>query len=409
MYNHPTGVMRIRPTLCGLLGLAALPVLGSDLPKLDVSAPSAIVISAETGQVLWSKDAETSRFPASTTKIMTALLLIERCQPDDVITAPKGIKNVKESSMHLEEGERVSAHDMLYALLLRSANDGCVAVADHISGSVPAFAVLMNARAKELGCTNTHFDNPNGLNDPKHTISAHDLAIIAREAMMHPEFRDVVRLTKHHITRSINQKDTWMLSRNKWLKKDPSADGIKTGWTIPAGHCYVGSATRHGFRVITVVMHSEHWEADHKKLLHWAYANFEPTSLPATLAVAAADGTMIPVVQGRPRYFLHTGPGSPIGSTLHFLPKYTGGSADGKIVSKVTKGDTIGTARYTLDDESFGAPLVADADYTPKPAPLRPAALFTVPTVLLGGVLAGSAFAMRKKARRMYGGRFGTR
>src|ERR1019366_1186219 len=126
------------------------------------------------------------------------------------------------------------------------------------------------------------------------------------------------------------------------------------------------------------------------------------------MSVAAADGTMIPVVQGRPRYFLHAGPGSPIGSTLHFLPQYTGGSADGKIVSKVTKGDTIGSARYTFDDESFGAPLVADADYTPKPTPLRPAALFTVPTVLLGGVLAGSAFAMRKKARRMYGGRFGT-
>src|SRR5580704_7917858 len=193
--------MRIRPILCGLLGLAALPVLGSDLPNLDVTAPSAIVISAETGQVLWSKDADTPRYPASTTKIMTALLLIERCKPDEIITAPKGIKTVGESSMHLEEGEQITAHDMLYALLLRSANDGCVAVADHISGSVPAFVAMMNARALELGCTHTHFDNPNGLNDTKHWTTAHDLALIAREAMTHPEFRDAAKTKKYQIHR----------------------------------------------------------------------------------------------------------------------------------------------------------------------------------------------------------------
>lgn len=406
--------MRIRPILCALLGLAALPVLGRDLPKLDVTAPSAIVISAETGQVLWSKDAETPRFPASTTKIMTALLLIERCQPGEVITAPIGIKTVKESSMHLEEGEQITAHDMLYALLLRSANDGCVAVADHISGSVPAFATLMNARARELGCTNTHFDNPNGLNDPNHTISAHDLAIIAREAMTHPEFRDVVRLAKHQITRSINQKDTWMVSRNKWLKKDPTADGIKTGWTIPAGHCYVGSATRRGFRVITVVMHSPHWEADHKKMLHWAYATFQPEPLtskdiPKGMVARTVDDKTVPLILDHPHYYLCLGGEHALSVQLTLTPDVTDGKVADRIAARVSRGEKVGVFKFTSDDGTFEGPAIADADYTPPATPKRAAGAFTVPTLLIGGMLAGSAFAMRKKARRMYGGRFGTR
>ena len=406
--------MKVRPILCALLGLAALPVLGRDLPKLDVSAPSAIVISAETGQVLWSKDANTPRFPASTTKIMTALLLIERCRADEVITAPKGIKDVKESSMHLEEGEQISAHDMLYALLLRSANDGCVAVADHISGSVPAFAALMNQRAKELGCTATHFDNPNGLNDPNHTISAHDLALIAREAMTHPEFRDVVRQVKHRITRTIDQKDTWMVSRNKWLRKDPTADGIKTGWTVPAGHCYVGSATRRGFRVITVVMHSAHWEADHKKMLHWAYATFQPETLtspdhPLTMPAKTVDGKTIQLTLDHPRYYLRPPGEHTLNVQLELSPAFTNGKGADRIAANVTKGESVGTFKFKSDDGTFEGPAVSTIDYKPEPPLKRSALPLALPTVLIGGMLAGGAFAMRRKARRMYGGRLGTR
>ena len=402
--------MRIRPILCALLGLVALPVLGRDIPKLDVSAPSAVIISAETGQVLWSKDAESPRFPASTTKIMTALLLIEHCGPDDIITAPLGIKDVKESSMHLEEGEKVTAHDMLYALLLRSANDGCVAVADHISGSVPAFAALMNERAKQLGCTHTHFDNPNGLNDPNHTISAHDLALIAREAMRHPEFRDVVKEYKHRITRSINQKDTWMVSHNKWLKKDATADGIKTGWTVPAGHCYVGSATRRGFRLITVVMHSDHWQEDHKKMLHWAYSTFQPEAIsgPPVAAVQTLDKKTIPLAIDHPRYYLRPEGSHQLGVAFALLPALTNGKATDLVAAKVTRGDKIGVFRFTSDEGVFEGAALADADYSPPEGPHRPAGSFPFPMLLIGGMLAGSAFAMRKKARRMYGGRFGT-
>lgn len=261
-----------------LMWLAALVLtaLATAKAPLTVSAESAIIIDAESGKILWQKDADTPRYPASTTKILTALLLIENTDPTDIIIAPPDIEKVTESSMHLKPGEKIKAGDMLYALLLRSANDGCVAVADHISGSVEKFAELMNKRAKELGCTNSHFHNPNGLNDELHTTTAHDLAMIARAAMREPEFAEAVRTVRYRIDRDPKiSPDTTMRNRDKYLLKDPTADGIKTGWTIPAGKCFVGSATRDGYRVITVVLKSQDWQKDHAEMLDWAFANHE--------------------------------------------------------------------------------------------------------------------------------------
>ena len=261
--------MRAPRTLIPLLLLA--PVAA----HAEIIAKSAIVIDAGSGKVLWEKDADTPRFPASTTKIMTGLLLLEHCVPTEIITAPQDIEKIKEASLHLKPFEQVTAKDMLYALMMRSANDGSHAVAVHIAGSVPAFAKMMNDRAKQIGCLNTNFHNPNGLNDPLHTTTARDLALMAREAMKYEAFRDAVRTKKTTISRSINWKDTSLKSHNKWLYKDPSADGIKTGYTRPAGHCYVGSATRNGFRVITAILNSDKWQEDHKQMLDWAFAKFE--------------------------------------------------------------------------------------------------------------------------------------
>ena len=241
--------------------------------NFTITADSGVIMDAQTGKVIWAKDADTPRYPASCTKIMTALLLIERTLPSDVITAPPGVDKIEGASLHLVPGEQLTAGEMLYGILLRSANDGCVAVADFISGSVPEFSKLMNERAKELGCTNTHFDNPNGLNDDNHTISAHDLALIAREAMKYPAFRDVVGVRRHELVRSINTQDRFLISKNRYLDMDPTADGIKTGWTREAGQCYVGSATRNGYRVITVMLHATNWRADNKAMLDWAFSN----------------------------------------------------------------------------------------------------------------------------------------
>jgi len=240
-----------------------------------VQGKSAIIIDAATGKVLWAKDAEAPRYPASTTKIMTALLTLESKDLFDLLKAPAGVTSVEGSSLHLKPGEEISVEDAVYAMILRSANDVCYMAAVRLAGSVSAFAARMNERANEIGCTGTHFDNPHGLPDKAHVTTAHDLARIARVAMKNPVFREVAKTRQRVIQRSINQEDTFLETRNKWLLKDPTADGIKTGFTNDAGHCYVGSAVRNGFRVITVIMNSPDTQVDQDAMLKWSFSNYE--------------------------------------------------------------------------------------------------------------------------------------
>lgn len=246
-------------------------------PTMDppVLAASALVMDAESGRVLWEKEGTIARFPASTTKIMTSLVLLDYSRPGDKIKAPSDVNKVGESSMNLKPGEVVSAKDMLVAMMLRSANDACYAVAQHVSDSVATFADRMNEKALKLGCMNTHFTNPNGLHDANHYTCAYDLALMAREGMTIPEFRAVVSTKQATIQRSSDSKDTLIKNRNKLLWENFDIDGVKTGFTKPAGHCFVGTAKRDGWRIITVVLKSPDWKAETKLLTDWAFRNFE--------------------------------------------------------------------------------------------------------------------------------------
>lgn len=241
-------------------------------PKVD--ALSAIVVDADSGRVLWGKNIDVPRYPASTTKILTGLLLAENTRPDQIITAPTDVETVRGSSAHLKTGEQISSRDLLRALMLRSANDGAHATAVAISGSDQAFADLMNKRAKEIGCTHSFFVTPHGLNNPYHMTTAADMAKIARVAMQNDRFRETVGTAKYTLTRSINTKDVLVKNRNDFLTTDPSNQGIKTGFTNPAGHCFVGYNDREGRKLITVVFHSDHWREDQQTLVDWAYARY---------------------------------------------------------------------------------------------------------------------------------------
>lgn len=259
---------------------------GSAMTPIPESAPnltaaSAILIDADSGTVLFSKDAHAKRFPASTTKVLTALLLIENCKMTDKIAAPLDVKTVGESSIYLEPGETLTAHDALYALMVRSANDVAYAVACHIAGNVERFSELMNKRARELGCSDSNFHNPHGLNDKLHVTSAHDLALIAREAMKHPEFREACRTRRITIDRSMNQLNRLLISKDKFLD-DPNAEGIKTGWTVPAGKCFVGAKSVGGWRLISVVLKSADWLADTCALMDYGFAKYERVRCLAT-------------------------------------------------------------------------------------------------------------------------------
>ncbi len=362
-----------------------------------VSALSAVILDAETGRVLWTKNGDAPMFPASTTKIMTALLLIEHCKSSDVITAPKDVKTVGESSMHLQPGEQLTMRNLLWAIMLRSANDGCYMAAMHIGGSVPGFAKLMNDRAAAIGCTHTHFANPNGLHDPKHWTSAHDLTLIAREAFKEPLFAETVRTPKHQIARSLNQKDTWMVSKNKLLTLDPTADGVKTGYTVPAGHTYVGSATRGGHRLITGIMKSDHWQLDDEAMMGWAFANYDHVT------VARKGDTVGPVT-------VDGGSGNSVTGTLatdvtDCVPKgqaskLTGVFQPAKVSAPVSEGDAVGQEIYS-DGTGYTIkiPVVAGAAVA-KATPLAAVTGRSPSYFLIGSTLCLGLFWYRSRTRR---------
>ncbi|HRF58653.1 MAG TPA: D-alanyl-D-alanine carboxypeptidase family protein [Fimbriimonadaceae bacterium] len=375
-------------------------VLAAAARGQHLSAASAIVLDADTGKVLFAKDADTARFPASTTKIMTTLLLLERCKPDDIIVAPPDVEKVKQASMHLKPGERVKVRDMAYALMLRSANDGCYAVACHISGSVEAFAKLMNERAKEIGCTQTQFNNPHGLNDTKHTISARDLALIAREAMRIPTFREIVRTQKKPIVRSTNLEDLVMINKNRLLKAEPTYEGIKTGWTIPAGKCFVGSATRNGYRLLTVVLKSDDWVKDTKLLTDWAFRGHDRLVFFRPGEVVGAPA----IVRGGQKERLQVSTPVPGRSVV---PKGLSRFADYRMEwepldAPVRKGQRVGELVFT-DAGGFEQRLPLEAAEDIEPATIAgivgTTGSKTWTWVVAGGLLVSGAVLMRRKAR----------
>jgi len=245
----------------------------------DIKAPSAILVDASTGQILYSRKPHYRRPIASTTKIMTALLVLEHCKLDGIVTASKNASKVPYSSLHLLPGERLSVRDMLTAMMLRSANDAAYAFAEHIAGSPSRFSRLMNRKARALGMKDTHFKNPNGLYVPGHYSTAYDLAILARAAIKHPVFNEIVAMRSAVINRSKNKKDLLMFTRSPFMREYPGADGIKSGYTKEAGHCYVGSATRGGWRLISVVLKSDNASRDSMALMDYGFANFQQVEL----------------------------------------------------------------------------------------------------------------------------------
>ena len=286
-------------------------------PTLIVRSHYAILIDAVTGKVLWQRNSETPRAIASTTKMLTAILLLERGHLDDIVTAPKGIQFLPDSSLHLKPGEKLTLRDLLYALLLRSANDTAVTGAVYLDGSVPAFAKDMNAKAKEIGATHSHFVTPNGLPAPGHFSTAGDLSKIAAYAVNTlPQFNAIVKTPMYKVHRSVDQRDVWVKNTAlSFLKKFPGADGIKTGYIHAAGHCFVGSATRNGWRLIAVALNSSECREDVESLLDYGFREFTPMtvlhqgdpvgtvdipSAASPVSVSCSDATFIVVSKRRP-------------------------------------------------------------------------------------------------------------
>ena len=233
-----------------------------------VSAQKAYVLDAVSGRVLYEKNATERSLIASTTKIMTALIVCERCNVLDRMRIPKEAVGIEGSSMYLQEGEVLTLQELLYGLMLSSGNDAAVALAIYCGGTVEGFAELMNDKARNLGLTGTHFENPNGLDSPGHYSTAKDLAKLAAYAMENPIFYKTVS------TKNVKAGERYLTNHNKLLWRVEGADGVKTGFTKAAGRILVSSATREGRRLIAVTIDDpDDWD-DHAALLEEGFSRY---------------------------------------------------------------------------------------------------------------------------------------
>ncbi len=238
-----------------------------------ISAQKAILLDADTGRVLYEKAADSRSLIASTTKIMTALIVCEQCNVLDRMRIPKEAVGIEGSSMYLKEGEVLTLQELLYGLMLHSGNDAAVALAIYCGGTVEGFAQLMNDKAHRLGLTGTHFENPNGLDSPNHYSTARDLAVLTAYAMQNPIFAQTVS------TKNVRAGGRSLTNHNKLLWRVEGADGVKTGYTKAAGRILVSSARRDGRRLVAVTINDGNDWADHAALLNDGFSRYTVRSI----------------------------------------------------------------------------------------------------------------------------------
>ena len=372
---------RWKKAACLLLTIVSTACLG----KVDVKAadywpdapetlsPSVILMEESTGTILYEKNSDEAHYPASITKIMTTLLALENGNLSDMVTfSDDAINNTEGSGIARDYGEQMTLEQCLYGVMLESANECAYAVAEHVGGTVEKFVDMMNAKAKELGCTNTHFANPHGLQDENHYTTAHDMALIARELLKHEEYRSMMSETDYEIPPTNLQTETrylhgqhQMLNPNSiYYYKD--AIGGKTGYTVEAGNTLVTYAERDGLTLIAVVMKcngAEHY-TDTAALFDYGFANY------ASVKIAAVSDytSTVPVTETYNKKAVALGKVTiaPSEDVYYTLPKGTDASAvtvktdipEG-VEGAVKKGQTLGTLQLSYNGKTQTVDLIA--------------------------------------------------
>lgn len=331
---------------------------------IDITSPSALLMELKSGQVLYEKDADTPRRPASVTKIMTMLLAFDAMDAgkfslEDTITVSEHAAGMGGSQVYLEVGETQTVQDMLKCMIVSSANDAAVAVGEAIAGSETAFVSMMNDKAAELGMTNTHFENACGLEAEGHLMSARDIGILSRELLLkHPEVTEYSTIwmdTIIHKTRK-GESEFGLANTNKFLKKYEGANGLKTGYTSAAGFSMSATATRNGTTLIAVVMGSETKDIryeDAARLLDYGFANckiYEDNKvLDGKNKLAITDGVeqYVTIEAAQPFQYV-------------FIGSADTGNITKKIVivkkdAPVKKGETVARMEYAQGDKVLGS------------------------------------------------------
>lgn len=298
-------MIKIRKILCLffafslVLGIIILPANAEESASASpfLSAVSAVLMEGESGAVALEKNAHTRLPMASTTKIMTALVALELASPDTVIEVDERAVGTEGSSIYLCAGEKLTLEELLYALMLESANDAAVAIAIGVAGSEDAFVDAMNAKADSLGLSDTHFANPHGLDAEAHYTTAYELAKIARAALQNPLLKTIVSTRKTTIPHQESDGVRLLVNHNKMLRLYDGCIGLKTGYTQKSGRCLVSAAERNGVTMIAVTIDSPDDWNDHTKLLDYGFSLYRSVELcPADFRFC------LPVVGGKEAY-----------------------------------------------------------------------------------------------------------
>lgn len=372
----------VKKIICLLFAavLLATPALAATAPEHPVAAKGAILYELNTDTVLLEQDADARLYPASTTKLMTALVAMEYGNPEDIITVPaEAVDGLFElgSASYLLAGEEISFMDLMEYMLIASGNDAANAMAIHISGSISAFADLMNNRAQELGCTNTHFVNPHGLHDEEHYTSARDLLRIAKAAMQNPTIAEIVGkdevvlpITNKHPQTTTKYTTNYLISRKSTREYYyEGAIGIKTGTTTPAGLCLVAACVKGDYTYYTVVLGAEKGENGERnqfietaKLFDYGAENFSQQVMLSSSEPIAE----VPVRLSNEKDSVVVTPSENITAMLpnafetsDLTMKYT---VEESVAAPVQAGDVLGKLTVSYEGKTWQLDLVASSD-----------------------------------------------
>ena len=346
--------------------------------ELNLNSEAAILVEVSTGRIIYEKNSTKQLYPASTTKVLTAILVIENCELDEIVTVRESALNNIPSgyvTCNLQVGEQLTVKDLLYALMIPSANDAAYVLAEYVAGSVEDFSVMMNDKARQLGCKTTHFVNPNGIHEDSHYSTAYDLYLITNYAMKNEFFRSLVATTEYTLpaTEKYPNEDRVLKTTNELLNENSrkyfykNAIGIKTGYTSKAGNCLIGGASRDGLEFIAVVLNGGTTNeglnsryVDSKKLFEYAYDNF-------TLTKIIEKGSVVQT--------LEIENGTKETKHLDLVIDETITVVNNKNIdmnsvipeiylrevleAPIAAGETIGTIKYKVDDIEYSAKLLA--------------------------------------------------
>jgi D-alanyl-D-alanine carboxypeptidase (penicillin-binding protein 5/6) len=354
-----------------LISVSPVYAENGDANKLPVSEPqtlgkAAVLIDGTSGRVLYEVNAHQHLPPASVTKIMTGLLVVEKGNLNQKVTVSQTAADTPECSIWLEAGEKLTREQLLYACMLNSANDAAMELAESIAGSEQAFVKLMNQRARQLGLKDTHFSNPHGLEASGHYTTAYDLAMLSREALHHPVFRKVVSTQTMNIPWAGHEYNRLLINQNRLLYRYDGAIGVKTGYTKQAGNCVVGAAQRGDMVLIAVSLNSPSVYQDLEQMLDYGFNNYSKKTIKQAgqlaVTVPVENGTA-ESVQARPQTDLVTALTAKEQSQVSykFYPEEN-------VSAPVKKGQILGNCRiFVAGREAGRVNLVAGSSVNPQP------------------------------------------